>query len=115
MYHCSSENYLFYGVGGGQLDTIVGGEGGNLCRCVKGHPDEDEALAESECNTECPGDPSFKCGGNFKYNVYKAPYFDCREPTDDYVLDGGPGRYYKVLDNVLWSEANEGRGTVVFK
>ena len=39
--------------------------------------------------------------------------FDCHNPTDDYVLDEGPGRYYRVLEEVLWSEAYEGGIAVV--
>ena len=39
---------------------------------------------------------------------YVIPAFDCRKPSEEYVLDEGPGRYYRVLDGVLWSEAYEG-------
>ena len=31
--------------------------------------------------------------------------FDCDHPTNDYTCEGG--RYYKVLDNVLWQEAHD--------
>ena len=38
--------------------------------------------------------------------------FDCNDPAADYICKGG--RYYKVLDNVLWQEAHDkciGEGT----
>ena len=31
--------------------------------------------------------------------------FDCDDPATDYICEGG--RYYKVLGNVLWQEAND--------
>ena len=49
----------------------------------------------------------------FQGGVNKIPHFDCRNPKDGYALDEGPGRYYRVLDDVLWSEAHEGGNAVV--
>ena len=46
------------------------------------------------------------------FHASPAP-FDCRHPKDGYVLDQGPGRYYRVLENVLWNEASEERIAVV--
>ena len=33
------------------------------------------------------------------------PSFDCNDPATDYICEGG--RYYKVLDDVLWQEAHD--------
>ena len=46
------------------------------------------------------------------FALAKSMAFDCNDPAADYICKGG--RYYKVLDNVLWQEAHDkciGEGT----
>ena len=39
------------------------------------------------------------------YLVTAQQFFDCNNPANDYTCDGG--RYYKVLDHVLWQGAHD--------
>ena len=39
------------------------------------------------------------------FALAKSMAFDCNDPSVDYTCEGG--RYYKVLDDVLWQEAHD--------
>ena len=57
--HCSQQGYLFYGL-----------RGSSQCWCGNNYPDDSRMIDESSCDKNCPGDSSFKCGGQCIMNIY---------------------------------------------
>ena len=52
---------------------------GQNCFCVNKFPTID-ILPESDCNSPCTGDPTQKCGGSHKWNVYSQGFTYLYEP-----------------------------------
>ena len=57
---CREDGYSFAGV-----------QYGEECFCGNEAPPPIKIVAISECNMECTGDSSIKCGGSYRNNVYK--------------------------------------------
>ena len=57
--YCIQQGYLYYGV-----------QARDECFCGNNHPDDNRMTDESLCNSNCPADPSVKCGGGCKMNIY---------------------------------------------
>ena len=57
--YCNKEGYIYYGV-----------QSARKCFCGNNYPDDNKMTDESSCDKDCPGDPSFKCGGSGKANIY---------------------------------------------
>ncbi|XP_072155725.1 uncharacterized protein [Bemisia tabaci] len=55
---------------------FAGLQDGYECFCGKWQPAQEKRKSDAECNTQCSGDPSEKCGGNWRLQVYRTPLAD---------------------------------------
>merc|ERR1719228_1831848 len=51
--------------------SFAGVNYGSECWCGNDEPPRSKFAIAADCNMECPGDPSQKCGGGWRMNVYK--------------------------------------------
>ena len=57
--YCKQQGYLYYGV-----------QAATECFCGNNYPDDNRMDDESSCSSNCPADPSLKCGAGCKMNIY---------------------------------------------
>ena len=49
---------------------FAGVQNSQECWCGNTAPPQDKLVPTEECSSDCRGDPSQKCGGSFRMNVY---------------------------------------------
>ena len=86
---CSDLGFALYGV-----------EYANECFCGNNMPSEDLIIDMSECNMDCAGDASQKCGGHYAINIGQAdkPTTSTPEPSTE-----PPDSTYEFLQIIFMS------------
>ena len=51
--------------------AFAGVQAGHECFCSNDEPGNDKLAPESDCQWDCRGDSSLKCGGAWRLSVYK--------------------------------------------
>ncbi|KAI9768419.1 MAG: hypothetical protein M1839_004116 [Geoglossum umbratile] len=83
--------YLFYGV-----------ENGNTCLCGKVLHDGYPRAQDSDCNSQCTGNSTIKCGGVWRLQVYTVSPFEKGPPPLNFTLKGCyEDQWERALPNFL--------------